>query len=143
MCFESTRRLVVRGPAKVHLTFDQGTLLLDPPELPGGQEPPDCFRPDPRLGGRQRAPAIQYRRALASLVRAGVEVDDQARGYEELELKLRMEREPFPHQAEALEAWIAARRRGDSPSELEELEPGSASGREDVRSPPRRTTGRF
>lgn len=103
---------MVRGPAKVHLTFDQGTLLLDPPELPGGQEPPDCFRPDPRLGGRQRAPAIQYRRALASLVRAGVEVDDQARGYEELELKLRMEREPFPHQAEALEAWIAARRRG-------------------------------
>ena len=68
---------MVRGPAKVHLTFDQGTLLLDPPELPGGQEPPDCFRPDPRLGGRQRAPAIQYRRALASLVRAGVEVDDQ------------------------------------------------------------------
>ena len=70
---------MVKGPGKVHLSFDQGTLLLDPPELPSGLEAPEFFRVEPRLGGRRRAPAIQYRRALASLMRAGLEVEDEAR----------------------------------------------------------------
>jgi superfamily II DNA or RNA helicase len=103
---------VAKGPGKVQLTFDQGTLLLDPPQLPEGLTLPESFRADPRVGGRYRSPAIHYRRSLASLVRAGVEVEDDARSYEELELNSRFEREPFPHQTEALEAWIAGRRRG-------------------------------
>lgn len=103
---------MAKGPGKVQLTFDQGTLLLDPPQLPEGLTLPESFRADPRVGGRYRSPAIHYRRSLASLVRAGVEVEDDARSYEELELNSRFEREPFPHQTEALEAWIAGRRRG-------------------------------
>jgi superfamily II DNA or RNA helicase len=94
------------------MAFEQGTLVLDPPELPTGVEPPEGFLPDPRIGGRYRAPAIVYRRALASLLRGGAEVDDKARAYEELALQPRHEREPFPHQTEALDAWLAGGRRG-------------------------------
>ena len=103
---------MARESDRVLLAFDQGTLLLDREVLPDGVEAPECFQPDPRLGGRLRAPAIEYRRALAGLLRAGVAVEDEARAYEELELKPRVEREPFPHQAQALEAWLAGRRRG-------------------------------
>jgi superfamily II DNA or RNA helicase len=67
---------------------------------------------DERAGDRLRAPAIAYRRALGVLMRAGVAVDDQARGYETLALACRRHREPFPHQAEALAAWLAAGKRG-------------------------------
>ena len=112
MSCDSMRRSVAERADEVHLAFDQGTLLLDSSELPAGVEAPQGFRPDPRVGGRLRGPAIEYRRALATLVRAGVKVTDDARGYETLELSPRVEREPFPHQAQALEAWIAGRRRG-------------------------------
>lgn len=93
----------------LRLTFDRGTLLLagKPPaglELPG-------FRSDPRVGCL-RAPAWRYREVVRVLHRAGVKHDDQARGYEELTLESRLVREPFPHQAEAVEAWFSAGRRG-------------------------------
>ena len=45
-------------------------------------------------------------------MRAGLEVDDAARGYEELDLRPRRHREPFPHQQQALDAWWKAGRRG-------------------------------
>jgi len=103
------RRPVADG---IRLAFEQGTLVLEPAELPTGVSVPEGFESDPRIGGRHRAPAIAYRRALASLIRSGAEVDDQARAYEELTLRPRHEREPFPHQAEAVEAWLSAGRRG-------------------------------
>ncbi len=97
--------------AVVELAFDRGTLVLSPAEALD-DDPPAGFLVDERAGGRLRAPAIVYRRALGHLVRAGLEVQDTARGYETLELTPRRQREPFPHQREALDAWLAAKRRG-------------------------------
>lgn len=100
----------------VALAFDRGTLVLDGDDaLPEADREALArlgFVADPRAGGRLRAPASAYRRALAQLVRGGHEVDDQARAYEELTLKTRRSRDPYPHQAEALEAWWRLGRRG-------------------------------
>ncbi len=99
---------------ELRLRFDRGTLVLEGPDG-GVVSPPEAspwFVPDPRAGGRLRAKAIDYRRALAQLIRAGHAVDDQARGYETLALRSRRQREPFPHQAAAMEAWTTRGRRG-------------------------------
>lgn len=55
---------------------------------------------------------MEYRRALAMLIRAGHDVDDQARQYCELDRRPHEVRVPYPHQREAHDAWIAHRRRG-------------------------------
>ncbi|PKN56879.1 MAG: helicase [Deltaproteobacteria bacterium HGW-Deltaproteobacteria-14] len=98
----------------VPLVFDRGTLVIDAPserlDLPALTA--IGFVVDERSGGRLRAPAAAYRRALTLLMRAGLEVDDRARGYEELDLIPRRRREPFPHQSEALAAWQRGGRRG-------------------------------
>ena len=99
------------GDAVVELAFDRGTLVLSPAEMLE-PDPPPGFVVDERAGGRLRAPAIAYRRALGHLVRAGLDVEDRARAYETLALIPRRVREPFPHQQEALDAWLEARRRG-------------------------------
>ncbi|MFT7582526.1 MAG: ATP-dependent helicase YprA (DUF1998 family), partial [Myxococcota bacterium] len=98
----------------VRLRFDQGTLVAD-----GALTDADIsalealsFRRDSRAGGAFRAPAQAYRRTLAHLIRAGHTVDDSARQYKELTLAGRRDREPYPHQAEALAAWWKAGRRG-------------------------------
>ena len=100
--------------AAVALVFDRGTLLLDaaPERLDAEALAAFGFAPDPRAGGRLRAPAAAYRRALTWLTRAGLAVDDRARAYAELQLAPRRAREPFPHQAEALDAWRRGARRG-------------------------------
>ncbi len=109
------------------LSFDRGTLLLEPchrdvagagvgdgtaAPAPMAIDAPTGFVVDGRVAGRLRAPAICYRRALAELVRAGHVVDDRARAYEALQISPRREREPYPHQREAVDAWVAAGRRG-------------------------------
>ncbi|MEC9071624.1 MAG: DEAD/DEAH box helicase family protein [Myxococcota bacterium] len=99
-------------PKTVTLSFDRGTLILEAPEGLGPSGPPEGFREDPRVGGRLRGTAIRYRRALAHLIRDGLQVDDQARDYQPLGRSLRRQREPFPHQAEALESWLSHDRRG-------------------------------
>ena len=93
------------------LTFDRGTLLLEPSTLPEELVPTGFVR-DLRAGGRFRAPASTYRRAVAHLVRAGVALTDAARGYRELDLRMTCRREAFPYQSEALAAWEQASRRG-------------------------------
>lgn len=90
------------------LTFDSGTLILHG-EPPG--ELPEEFQDDPRIG-HARAPGVAYREALAWLHRSGEPYVDEARQYNELELHHIARREPFSHQAEALEAWVAAGKRG-------------------------------
>ena len=98
---------------RARLQFDRGTIVLDCPEGLQSDGVAEDFRPDPRVAGRLRAPAQAYRRALGLLYKAGVAVDDQARGYEPLGLGgTKRSREPYPHQAEALEAWITRERRG-------------------------------
>jgi len=100
------------SPASCQLRFDHGTLVLEPAEAVAACGAPPGFVPDPRIGGRLRAPAIAYRRALAHLLRAGLDVDDAARGYEALALTPRDGPTPYPHQKEALEAWQGGGRRG-------------------------------
>ncbi len=91
------------------LEFDEGSLLLGPPGIASDAVPPGFFV-DARAGGRYRAPALHYRDALLRLRADGVA--DTARAYEPLALAFRSERTPFPHQAEALEAWHGAGGRG-------------------------------
>jgi superfamily II DNA or RNA helicase len=117
---------VVPSPS-LRLEFDRGTLLLKAaagaqapgagakgaphlPGLPAGRVPPG-FVFDRRVGSF-RAPGRFYREAVAALRRAGLLCEDAARAYEELDLASRLVRQPFPYQAEAVEAWWAAGRRG-------------------------------
>ena len=66
---------------------------------------------DPRTACH-RAPAAAYADLRRALAQAGVEVEDQARRYGELDEGARVRRAPRPYQAEALEAWRARRGRG-------------------------------
>ena len=59
-----------------------------------------------------RAPASAYAAVRRALARAGHEVEDGARGYEELADGARVRREPRPYQAEALAAWQEQQHRG-------------------------------
>ena len=96
----------------MRLEYDRGTLLLHPgdEELPAGLTLPGCtFDDRVRLW---RAPAHRYRDLMRALHRAKVEIDNQAGGFETLDLGLRLEREPFPYQAEAVEAWWTEGRNG-------------------------------
>ncbi len=94
----------------MRLEYDRGTLLVDPgeDELPPELELPGCsFDERVKLW---RAPGHRYRELLTVLHRAGIEVDNAAGGFEPLDLALRLEREPFPYQAEAVDAWFEGRR---------------------------------
>lgn len=95
----------------LRLEFDRGTLLIHAPEdnaaalgITGGVY-------DRRVGA-WRVPALRYRDVLTHLHRRQVEVDNQAGGFVPLDLRCRLEREPFPHQAEAVDAWFRDGRRG-------------------------------
>lgn len=55
---------------------------------------------------------IRYREILTALHRAGLEVDNMAGGFPQLGLTSRLLRKPFPYQAEAVDAWWKAGRRG-------------------------------
>ncbi len=97
----------------LRLGFDRGTLVLEPSaevEVPTDLLPSDA-RLDRRIG-RWRAPAHRYRELVTALHRGSIPFDDQARAYEKLALTSRLVREPFPHQAEAVDAWWRAGRRG-------------------------------
>ena len=58
-----------------------------------------------------RLPAAEYHLVIRHLVSAGVAFDDQARAYEELDLRPGGP-EPRDYQAAAIEAWVGQRRRG-------------------------------
>lgn len=93
------------------LEFEEGSLLLGPPGL-APHRVPGGFVLDARAGGRYRAPGAAYRDALLQLRQEGGEVADSARAYQPLQLVLRSAREPFPHQAESVDAWWSAGGRG-------------------------------
>src|SRR5438552_1802494 len=59
-----------------------------------------------------RAPAIAYADLVRALVATKIPYEDRARRYAELPLVARVKREPRPYQAEALDAWRAARGSG-------------------------------
>jgi superfamily II DNA or RNA helicase len=97
-----------RGQRSI-LRFERGTLVLHPP--PSSAAWAGIAVWDDRIE-RLRAPAFLYRRLLEGLSRDGIEVQDEARAFEELELTLNGNRLPFPHQTAALNAWTRAGRRG-------------------------------
>ena len=72
---------------------------------------PDACRWDVR-SACFRAPASAYAPLILALKDLGVEVDDQARKYAELDFGFRAVREPRPFQTEALEALKRAKGRG-------------------------------
>src|SRR6478609_201287 len=92
------------------LRFDGGTLLLAgaPAEiltrLPG-------VALDPRTGS-YRAEARWYRLIVELLRREKIAYTDEARQYQPAAWKLQTDREPFPHQREALATWWQAGGRG-------------------------------
>lgn len=96
-------------PRPSKLTYDRGTLLLHPP--PRGREWLDFVTWDDRVE-KFRLPAFQYRSLVERLQAAGIDFIDEAKGFLPLELTPRLERQPFPHQTEALTAWKKAARQG-------------------------------
>lgn len=91
------------------LAFDRGTLLLHPP--PPGKDWLDYAVWDDRVE-RFRIPALYYRRLMETLQAAGVTLVDQARDFSPLTLVPALEMTPYPHQREALAAWVGAGRQG-------------------------------
>jgi superfamily II DNA or RNA helicase len=91
------------------LKFDRGTLILHPP--PRGKVWVDFATWDDRIE-RFRVPAIQYRGLLEALRQEGTTVNDQAAEFTAVNLEGNSERQPYPHQQEALQAWGANGRRG-------------------------------
>lgn len=106
------------GPAVeepwVELCFDSGTLIIK------GLKDSDFARLDtkafrlsfdPRVGVH-RCPAYVYRSLLGELLGKGLSVVDSARGYAEFDREDLVERSPRVHQAEAMQAWLSAGKRG-------------------------------
>lgn len=98
----------------VGLRFALGTLVVDADDADAlGPLPKATF--DPRIG-RWRAPADAYRLVFAHLHRlhaaGAIRLTDHARDYAPLDLRWTARRTPRPYQAEAVDAWWHAGRRG-------------------------------
>lgn len=91
------------------LKFDRGTLILHPP--PRGKAWVDFATWDDRVE-RFRVPAIQYRALLETLRQDGAQFKDEAADFAPIDLDASLERQPYPHQQEALQAWQTAGKRG-------------------------------
>lgn len=95
-------------PDLVRLSFDAGTLVARGVPRETGVA---GLTWDDRVGAH-RAPADQYRVLVAALLRAGHDVLDAARAFDEIALTHATEFAPRPHQQDAFDAWCAAKRRG-------------------------------
>ncbi len=84
------------------LWFDRGTLVLHPP--PRGKAWVDYATWDDRIE-KFRIPAFQYRFLVQALWAEATDFTDNAKDFVPLELRPKLEMEPYPHQREALEAW--------------------------------------
>ena len=91
------------------ISFDRGTLIVHPP--PKGKTWVDYATWDDRVE-KFRIPAIYYRAFIEALQGEKTDFIDNARAFETLELVSSMEREPYPHQSEALQEWKQAGRNG-------------------------------
>jgi superfamily II DNA or RNA helicase len=91
------------------LTYDRGTLILHPP--PRGTGWMDFAHWDDRVE-KFRVPAHQYRALVETLRAEQVAFTDQAQGFQPLDLASKVTMEPYPHQREALAAWVGNRWRG-------------------------------
>jgi superfamily II DNA or RNA helicase len=96
-------------PRSPKLKFDRGTLLLHPP--PQGRAWLDYATWDDRVE-KFRIPAIYYRSLVEALQADDKKIIDEAKEFYNLELKSVSQFEPYPHQAEALQAWKQSGRKG-------------------------------
>ncbi len=91
-------------PHAIRLTFDQGTLLVE--GLPEGEAPLLPGLTYDARAGVYRAPAIYYRPIIEQLRKDKTPYIDAARDYAtETQWSIRIEKQPFPHQVEAVKAW--------------------------------------
>lgn len=95
----------------ITLQFDRGTLTAEGDEERLASLRLPSARRDPRVR-LWRAPARCYPSILRALETSGEAFEDRAVGYERLDLPCRLDREPFPYQTEALDAWWRAGGRG-------------------------------
>ena len=93
------------------IRFDRGTLLFDGDASTVDFDALPGVAFDARVK-EHRAPARFYREIVTALHASDTPFDDEARKYEELDLALALEREPYPHQAEAVESWWEKGQRG-------------------------------
>ena len=91
------------------LTYDRGTLILHPP--PRGKSWVDFAHWDDRIE-KFRIPAQQYRALVETLRADQVPFNDQTQTFTPLALDPQITLDPYPHQKEALQAWIDQRWRG-------------------------------
>jgi superfamily II DNA or RNA helicase len=94
----------------IRLLFDAGTLVVDGPKAEDDPNLPGV-KFDPRTR-QYRAPAIFYRPIIEHLRDLKLSYTDSARDYQPAEWRLRVAREAFPHQLEALKAWWDSGKRG-------------------------------
>jgi superfamily II DNA or RNA helicase len=87
----------------IHLTFDGGTLVLRGGTPESLATLPGC-RFDPR-SGQYRAEGRCYRTIVEQLRQQRIVYEDAARTWQPTPWPLRIGRQPFPHQTEALETW--------------------------------------
>lgn len=92
-------------PRTPTLKYDRGTLILHPP--PRGKTWIDFATWDDRIE-RFRIPAHQYRTLVEALKAESIAFNDQAQGFEALDLQPHLIMPPYPHQEAALQAWITA-----------------------------------
>lgn len=88
------------------LQWERGTLVLRE-----CHDPPDGFVYDDRVA-LWRGPASLYHDTVLGWHRAGVPFTDEARGWGPLSLTHGTDKAPRPYQAEAVDAWRTAGRRG-------------------------------
>ncbi|MGK7879308.1 MAG: DEAD/DEAH box helicase [Crocosphaera sp.] len=91
------------------LKYDRGTLILHPP--PRGKAWIEFATWDDRIE-KFRVPAIHYRVLIETLQDNNLNFVDNAKDFFPLDLTPSFEREPYPHQTEALEAWKLSGRKG-------------------------------
>lgn len=92
------------------MVYQSGTVVLKAPESLAPPLPASA-QWDGRVSGF-RADAHHYRDWLSDLIRGGIEVSDQVRAYDELELIHQRRLAPHGFQRDALKAWEQAGRRG-------------------------------
>lgn len=93
------------------LRFDHGTVVVPALSDEARAKVGHLLVEDPRIKG-YRAPAHRYRDLVLHLKQAGLPFKDEARRFEPVALELADPIEPYPHQAEALQKWWDAGRRG-------------------------------
>jgi superfamily II DNA or RNA helicase len=94
------------------ISFHRGTLLLHPPPEEKAPENWMEFATWDDRVEKFRAPAIYYRPLMECLEADKIEITDNAKQFEPLELIPSISMPPYEHQTAALKAWKQAGRRG-------------------------------